>query len=342
MVDLSESDREQFDRLRERLEGVSREEPSGRGRLTEHQSLDPMLAQPHDGSLDDLDESSWYAEPKYDGTRILLQKFDGRVALYTRRHIDRADAVPVVTTAASDHLPDGVVVDGEFTFLDADGGSYFIPIHTAVEKRASLTPRFFAFDLLVDDCEWILRDPLSDRKDRLERVFHAAPDSLEVVEPRTADFTDFYEELVERGEEGIMLKRRRSPYHLDTRSRHWRKVKAFDEVDVLVVGYTPGEGRRASTFGALVLCDPDGYVGKVGSGFDRETLESVADLLEPTEDRRIPRSVVGKAYVPVEPLVATVRVMEVTDTRKLRAPVFVRLRPETPPESLEPVEGQAR
>lgn len=340
MVDLSESDEDRFERLRNRLSDVDRAEPAGRTPLTEPRPLDPMLAVTFEGSLESLETDAWYAEPKYDGTRILLEVFEDGVSLFTRRHVDRADSVPAVTTAASDQVPAGTVLDGELTFLDGAGRSVFTPIHTASEKRSELTPRYFAFDVLVDDTQWVLREPLEDRKDRLRSLL-SREDPLSLVEPRTTGFQAFYDGLVERGEEGIMLKRRTSPYHPDTRSRHWRKVKAFTEVDVLVVGTTPGEGRRASTFGALVLRDPVGYVGRVGSGFDQETLEAVAETLERTGEREIPRTAVGRRYDPVDPVVATVRVQSVTDDRKLRAPVFVRLRPEKPVDTVEPVDEQA-
>lgn len=339
MPDLTDRDRERFEQLREHLADVERRTDPGREPLTEPTPLDPMLAESFEGDLGNLEESEWYAERKYDGTRILLQTIGGSVSLFTRRHIDRAAAVPSITEAAADRLPAGLVLDGEVTFFDETGGSQFVPIHTAPEKRNSLTLRFVAFDVLVHDGEWVLRRPLSERKELLESVL-TEEDPLTMATPQTNDLEAYYHSLIEADEEGIVLKRRDSPYHLGTRSRHWQKVKAVEEVDLLAVGYTAGSGRRSATFGALVLADPEGYVGRVGSGFTESALERVTEAFEEADDRRVPRSAVGESYEPIEPLVVTVRFQAVTDSRKLRAPVFERLRPEKPPTDVEPIEQQ--
>ncbi|MDZ7701660.1 MAG: hypothetical protein U5J98_06105 [Halobacteriales archaeon] len=64
-------------------------------------------------------------------------------------------------------------------------------------------------------------------------------------------------------------------------------MKAFTEADVLIVGITEGEGRRSVTFGALVMTDGTRYVGRVGSGFSEDELESIAETVRPTDQRRV-------------------------------------------------------
>ncbi len=337
--DLTERERERFAAMRRELDGVKRAEPESPERA-EPGAFDPMLAQPFEGELATFDENGWIAERKFDGTRIVLQKFDGEVALYTRRHIDRADTLAAFATHCEDVLPDGLILDGEYCYLTPEGVSRFVPIHQVAEtvEREHLSASFFAFDLLAEDGVWCLRESLRERKDRLARVLEA-DEWIQPVEPVRSGFQAFFEELVGAGEEGIMLKRAASPYHPGVRSDNWRKVKSFTEADVLAVGYTEGEGRRAEAFGALVLTDRERYVGRVGSGFDRESLENLVEEMHPVEAYPVPRSEVGRPYTPIDPLVVRVKFQEINRDGKLRAPVFLGRRTEKSVEAVTPLPG---
>lgn len=336
--DLTDRDRERFAALRASLEDVERAEPIESSGAAERGAFDPMLATTFRRNLDDVRENDWIAERKFDGTRIILQKFDGEVGLFTRRHIDRAQTLPDLTAYAEDTLPDGLILDGEYCFLNPEGVSRFLPIHQSggTVQRENLTPDYYAFDVLAQDGEWCRRDPLLERKERLVDIV-ADGDMITPVSHETSGFQEFYDDLIDFGEEGIMLKRRDSPYHAGVRSDHWRKVKAFTEADVIAVGYTPGEGRRKTTFGALVLSDTDRYIGRVGSGFDRETLEALSDEMSEVDERPISQDAVGRRYTPIEPIVVRVKFQEVNNDGKLRAPVFLGHQTEKPVADVEPL-----
>ncbi len=335
--DLSDRDRERFAAMRERLEDVEPASPEPR-RPVESRPFDPMLARTFDGELGDVDEKLWIGERKFDGTRIVLQKFDGEVALYTRRHIDRADTLSALAEHCETRLPDGLILDGEYCFLTPDGTSRFLPIHQTGDtvEREGLTARYFVFDVLATDGEWHVREALLDRKERLGAVVDS-DEWVCPVEPVEAGFRSFYDRMIERGEEGMMLKRRSSPYHPGVRSAHWQKVKSFAEADLLAVGFTEGEGRRSGTFGALVLTDGEDYVGRVGSGFDRETLETLRSEMEIVEAYPVSPDDVGRAYTPIEPMVVRVKFQEVNRDGKLRAPVFLGRRLDKPVEEVRPL-----
>lgn len=337
--DLTKADEERFAALRERLADVDRADPPTNRRFTEFGPIDPMLASSFDGSFASFEPADWIAERKFDGTRIILEKLDGEVRLYTRRHVERSATVRAVTTEADAGLPDGVVIDGEVTFLDDDGQSVFVPIHAEGDIEArDLETVFFAFDMLVDDGTWIDRELLMERKDRLAAVLPSS-DTIRLVEPVTGAFQAYYDEVTDMGEEGVIMKRRESQYHPGTRSRHWRKVKAFIERDALAVGFTPGEGERADTFGALVMSDGDQYIGRVGSGFASADLHDLRESFEPIDERPYPTAEVGMPYTPIDPFVIAVKYQEVTDGHELRAPVFLRRRPNKPPADVEPIES---
>lgn len=337
--DLSERERERFRELRERLEGVSRAAPPPTRVETRPGPLDPMLATSFDGDIEDLPVADWIGERKYDGTRLLLEKFDGDVALYTRRHVERSETLPELTAVAAETLPDGLILDGEYTYLDPEGVSQFIPIHTGAARIAdeNLRSRYFVFDILASDHEWCVRDPLMERKDRLADVL---PDEekLSIGAYETGDLQAYYDELVASGEEGLIVKRRGSGYHLGTRSEHWKKVKSFKETKVLAVGYTAGEGARATTFGALVMTDGARYLGRVGSGFSEAELELLLAEVAEVDERPVSVDDVGEAYTPIEPLVIEVKYQDISDSNKFRAPVFLRYCPDVPIDDIEPIE----
>lgn len=337
--DLTDDDRHRFERLREQLDGVSTADRSEPRRMTSFDSFDPMLAETFDGDLAELNEDEWYAERKYDGTRLVLQKFDDEVKLYTRRHVERSETIPELTSEATAALPDGLVLDGEVTFLDPDGRSFFTPIHSSSDKveRYDLEQVYFVFDLLVEDSEWLRRRPLTERKERLHDIVPTL-DVLEPVEAVTTGFQDFYDELVADEEEGIIIKRRDSPYHLDTRSRHWQKVKAFTQRDAVAVGYTRGEGQRESSFGALVLTDGERYIGRVGSGFSDRELELLMDTFDEVDSRPVPVAAVDATYQPIEPFVVSVKYQEVTRDGELRAPVYLDAKPDAPVDDVTALE----
>lgn len=334
MVELSEEDREELERLRSEFGEF---EPTDRQPLSgEFETINPMLAETLDVSLEALDETEWYAEPKYDGTRIILQKFGGEIRAYTRRHVDRFDDIPTIQQNL-ESLPDDIVLDGELTFVTSTGVSSFQPVHTnpAELERRELTPVYYVFDVLFDS-EDLLEVPLTERKERLEDIVDEG-DHLSVTPVRKRDFSGYFDDLTDEGEEGLILKRRESHYYPGVRSEQWLKVKRFTERDAIVVGHTEGTGSREDTFGSLVLSDGEQCIGRVGTGFTEAELEDIADDMTETNEKRFTDDQAGKAYTPVEPFVITVKYQERTPDDKLRSPVYIRRNPEKPKSDVEPL-----
>lgn len=334
MVELSEADRAELERLREHVGDVDLPERSPiRGAFD---PIDPMLAETLDSPFDAVDEADWFAETKYDGTRLIAQKFDGEVRLYTRRGVDRVDDVPeVVADLAA--LSDDLVVDGELAYLDPDGTSNFQPIHTSQETlaRRELQPTLFLFDVLYDG-EDVTGQPLVERKERLGQVT-SEHDHVTVAPYRTSGFAEYFREVTDAGEEGLVIKRRDSRYYPGVRSEQWLKVKRFTERDAIVVGYTAGEGNRAETFGSLVITDGERCIGRVGSGFTEAELQELKESFQETDERPVSVDEAGMDYTPVEPFVVQIRYQELTPEGKLRAPVFARRRIEKPLDDVQPV-----
>jgi bifunctional non-homologous end joining protein LigD len=150
------------------------------------------------------------------------------------------------------------------------------------------------------------------------------------------------------GLEGVVAKRKGSVYAQGRRTPDWRKIKLISTQDCVILGWTPGLGGRATSFGALLVGAYDAgalkWVGQVGTGFGQRTLERLMEQLEPLvrstppiDDPELQR-VKGARFVEPQ-LVCEVEYHEYTkSTGKMRAPSFRGLRPDKAPEDavLEP------
>jgi bifunctional non-homologous end joining protein LigD len=146
-----------------------------------------------------------------------------------------------------------------------------------------------------------------------------------------------------RNLEGVVAKRLGSPYRPGKRTREWLKIKVTYEADIVIGGWLPGEGTRASSFGSLLAGVYDGgelhFIGAVGTGFTEQTLARLMPLMNEREiddppfaedPTTLPPSRFAKALRNARwthpALVATVEFRELTSGNRLRAPSFKGLR----------------
>ena len=142
-----------------------------------------------------------------------------------------------------------------------------------------------------------------------------------------------------RGYEGLVAKDESSPY-VERRSRYWLKVKVHQEDEFVIVGFTAPRGSR-EYFGALLLgAYEDGklrYVGKVGTGFDKNTLTALyrkfkAFITDKIAVEDPPREKNVRFLKPK--FVAQISYQELTTDKKLRQPVFLGLRDDKRPKEV--------
>src|SRR5262249_48233547 len=134
------------------------------------------------------------------------------------------------------------------------------------------------------DGEPLVDLPLVERRKRLEALLDRRNRTVRLSESFD-DGNALYEAAAEQHLEGIMAKRLDSTYAVGRRTRDGVKVKTHGEQEFVIAGYTKGTGRRASTFGSLVLGVYRGeelvYAGNVGTGFDSREIEKLLDKLRP-------------------------------------------------------------
>jgi len=135
-----------------------------------------------------------------------------------------------------------------------------------------------------------------------------------------------------------VIAKRADGHYLHSRSTDWLKFKCLAEQEFVVGGYTAPKGSRTD-FGALLVgYYEDGelrYAGKVGTGFGRQTLQTLGAQLRAREQRESPfvdarPRPAGTRWVAPE-LVAQIAFGEWTRDGRLRQPRYLGLREDKPP-----------
>jgi len=287
-------------------------------RVTVGIPVKPMLAERLSSPQEVLDKlgGTCIAEYKYDGERVQAHKDGSTVRLFSRRLEDITSHYPDVAEMILDHVRAGqAIVEGEIVAVNPETGE-LLPFQELMHRRRKYgveeamekyPVNVYLFDILYVDGEELIDAPLPARRERLLKVVEET-ENLRVATHRVVSNPDdlllFFEQAVSEGCEGLMCKSVGSDsiYQMGARGWLWIKLKRdyryelSDTVDLVVVGAFYGRGKRAGTYGALLMAayDPDGdvfkTVCKVGSGFTDEDLERLPKLLEPYKiDHRHPR-----------------------------------------------------
>jgi bifunctional non-homologous end joining protein LigD len=273
----------------------------------------------------------WVFEPKWDGFRAIVTISGGEVTLTSRNGNDLTERFRDAARAAAHAIttPDAVL-DGEICVLDHEGRSRF-----SLLQESGGTVVLVLFDLLEVDSTAVVDEPLSDRRKRLEGI--VGPSNEVFVSPQFDDGAALLAAARDQELEGVVAKRTDSSYKPGRRSTDWHKLKLRQTQEVVIAGYTRGQGRRTGGFGALVVGVHDAgvlrWAGNVGTGFADSEIERLLRLLAPlarseppfAEVPRMPR--VRRSDVTwVEPkLVAEVEFAEWTHEGRLRSPTYLRL-----------------
>ena len=317
--------------------------PAARARLRRARQpgwLAPMLA-----TLTDQPFSAegWIFERKLDGVRMLAFRSGRRVRLLSRNRKERGGSYPeIVRALAAPGGPD-LVVDGEVVAFEG-GVTSFSRLQRRMQRRApdGRRPRgvavyYYVFNLLNLAGYDLTGLALRDRKRLLRRAL-AFRDPIRFTPHRNREGERFLAAACRKGWEGLIAKRAEAPY-VSRRSPDWLKLKCVREQELVIGGYPDPRGRRTG-FGALLVGYFERgelrYAGKVGTGYDTDTLSrlgrrlaSLAREKTPFADPAALRERGAHWVRPV--LVAEIGFTEWTPDRTLRHPRFLGLRDDKDP-----------
>jgi bifunctional non-homologous end joining protein LigD len=242
--------------------------------------VEPMLATLATKPFDDDD---WLFEIKWDGFRVQAVVDNGKVKTWTRGLKDAETYFPNLLSPARWIEAQQAIVDGEVVAIDEDGRPDFSLLQTKLGNKSATGLVYQAFDLLYLDGRLLLNVPLEDRKRLLKSVLRDHP-RVRFTSHVEREGTAFYAAATASGLEGVIAKLRRSQYEPGRRSPAWLKIKIRPEQELVVGGWTPGQG-NAKDLGALVIgYYEDGklrFAGKVGSGFTAGIRRDLLERLRP-------------------------------------------------------------
>ncbi len=300
------------------------------------------------GTSKPFDSKEYLFELKWDGMRCIAFLENGELRLQNRNLRIVTQSYPELQVLTQSIKHKSAIIDGEIVVLDNGIPSFGrlqnrfqVDEPLRVEILRKLYPvTYVAFDLLYHDGQNLTETSLERRKERLREIVEENPHLLygDHVEEQGKLF---FNEAVKKGFEGAVAKQRNSPYLIGQRSQYWLKIKGKQTIDAIVAGYTEGEGKRADTFGALVLAAYDSnskliHLGNVGTGFTEAEADYLLSRLKPLKLKR--ETIAGEVKAPapitwVRPeLVCEVEYDSMTQDQKLRLPRYKHLRTDVSPQ----------
>jgi bifunctional non-homologous end joining protein LigD len=190
---------------------------------------------------------------------------------------------------------------------------------------------YYIFDILYMDGYDLTALELAGRKAVLQKALDFA-DPLRYLGHQSKEGERYFDYACRQGWEGVIAKDYHGAYETGKRSSKWLKFKCVKNQEFVIGGYTDPRGSRIG-FGALLVgYHKDGklkYAGKVGTGYDDETLKNLGQKLENMEQEKSPfdDTVKVKDAHWIKPeLVAEIGFEEWTDYGKLRQPRYEGLR----------------
>lgn len=254
-----------------------------------------MLAHPLEDTVLSLDE--YVAEWKWDGIRVQLVHVEGETRVYSRSGDDISATFPEVAEAFSiSGVLDGeLLVRGSHQGGEKGGAASFNALQqrlgrkTVSRKMLTEYPAFVRlYDILIDNGEDLRALPWTQRRTRLEEFAARLPplhfDLSPLIKTHSiAELTDIRSRARDEAIEGVMLKRRDSPYVAGRRTGLWYKWKRDPLlVDCVLMYAQRGSGKRSSFYSDFTFgCwdgDPDAGadllpVGKAYFGFTDDELK---------------------------------------------------------------------
>src|ERR1051326_792523 len=288
--------------------------------VTVGRPIRPQLAErlPDNPSLLDKLGGRAHAQLKFDGIRVQLhldrsQPEGHQVRLFSRSLEDFTGMFP--------ELVDGVLkqVKAETAILDSEALAFntaseeFLPFQETTRRRRKtgiseaaeeLPLKAMVFDVMYRDGQPLLDRPLVERIDVMMKLVSGK----EVLQPEQGVIVDdaekldeIFEDALERGLEGLVVKRIDSPYQAGARNFNWVKLKRHSRgalnatIDCVLLGYFGGRGKRVGLgVGALLVgvydkeADLFKSVTKIGTGLSDEQWREVGTRAEPYRSEHKP------------------------------------------------------
>ena len=238
-------------------------------------------------------------QTKYDGLRLQLHKDGNKVKLFSRRLDDITNQFPEIVKWANELIKSkNCIIEAEVLAIDSEGKprpfqflSRRVQRKYDIDKIAKEIPiQANFFDLVYVNGESWIDKPFRERWAELKKIVDFKKGRFQLAgHLETKDYKEaerFYRQALAEGEEGVIVKNLDAKYQSGRRVGFWLKVKEILEpLDLVVVGGTWGEGKRAKWIGSLLLAAKKGddfvETGRMASGLTEEQMEELTKNLKP-------------------------------------------------------------
>jgi len=250
----------------------------GAPRQAFYDTLSPMLATLVDKPFDSDD---WLYEVKWDGYRAVAFMDKGKLEIKSRNDKSFNEKFYPIYEALK-ALKLRAVLDGEVVVVGENGQANFGKLQNW-RSEADGDLMFYVFDILWYNGQDLKKLPLTRRREILKTVF-SETDTIQISKDFDTSGIEFLEAAKKMGLEGIMAKRKDSPYHVKDRTRDWLKIKANKRQEVVIGGFTKNED-TVKPFSSLLVGVYEKkklvYTGKVGTGFSTRQQKEMMEQFKP-------------------------------------------------------------
>ena len=234
-------------------------------------------------------------EYKFDGARVQIHVKGDLVRIFSRRLSDVTESLPDVVEQMK-RCARGVneaVFDGEVVAVDEDERPMpfqellrrFRRIRRVVEERELIPLKLWLFDVLYLNGVELLDESYQERRRILEKVVDQSNLTPMIITSDPAEAMNFMKKAIDRGHEGLMIKKLDSPYRPGKREKLWLKFKPAENLDLVIVAADWGHGRRTGWLSNyhLAAYNPEAgsfeVVGKTFKGLTDEEFEWITKRL---------------------------------------------------------------
>ncbi len=286
-------------------------------KLRPFKPIQPMLAESID-SIDEISEDSIpqiVCEYKYDGIRVQIHKYNNAVRLYSRQLKDITSSFPEIENLILNSIPNqSVILDGEIVAIGAEKRPLpfqdlmrrFRRIHEAPRVQQEISVECYLFDILYLDEKLLFDYHYRERWDILSKMGTNLTLATRRISADKAEILRFYQEALNAGHEGILIKFLQSGYFPGERKKFWLKLKEAVLLDLLIIAADWGSGRRAGWLSNyhLATLDPETKtfheVGKTFKGLTDEEFEAMTKSLQELKTSETQYTVYVKPKIVVE------------------------------------------
>jgi len=300
-------------------------------------------------------------EYKYDGFRMVINKKDNKITLYTRRLENATKQFPdIVNVVKSNVKGESFIIDSEIIGFNEKTKEYvpFQEISQRIKRKYNidkmikeLPVEIKAFDLIFYNRKNLIKEPFEKRTKLLRKIIKSLKFKISVADQKITDSEEeakeFYKKAIKDNQEGLIFKNLKAPYKPGSRVGYMIKLKEeLKDFDLVIIGAEYGTGKRAGWLSSFILAcldkkiDKFKTIGKMGTGIKEKistniggtSFKELTKILKPliikTKGREVeikPKIVVSVTFQEIQ------KSPKYTSGFALRFPRLTALRPDKSP-----------